>query len=311
MGVVYQARDTRLSRSVALKVLHPSRAADPERRRRFIREAKAASALNHPNIVTIYDIGEEAGTAFIVMEHIVGKPLSELIPRSGMRVNDAICSRDPHRRRSRKSPQCRYRPPRSEACQSDRDGRWKPEVARFWRGQARGSRSRRRPQNLRAGREHGVDGAKRYCRNHLVYVTGTGRRPGGRRPFDVFSFGAVLYETVTPAISRSGVSQRWRLSPGFWATHPTPVGGNRAGRAAPTRTADHALPAERQGESLAIDRRCSELAGRDQTGLRFQPRLWLAGEITSASAKEPDRSMGRSYSHGSRRCRRVVDAARP
>ena len=90
MGVVYQARDTRLSRSVALKVLHPSRAADPERRRRFIREAKAASALNHPNIVTIYDIGEEAGTAFIVMEHIVGKPLSELIPRSGMRVNDAI-----------------------------------------------------------------------------------------------------------------------------------------------------------------------------------------------------------------------------
>ena len=90
MGVVYHARDTRLGRSVALKMLHPARSADPERRRRFIQEAKAASALNHPNIVTIYDVGEEAGTDFIVMEHVAGTPLSVMIPPTGMRVSDAL-----------------------------------------------------------------------------------------------------------------------------------------------------------------------------------------------------------------------------
>jgi eukaryotic-like serine/threonine-protein kinase len=57
MGEVYRARDTRLDRTVAVKVLPADAVANPERKRRFIREAKAASALNHPNIITIYDIG--------------------------------------------------------------------------------------------------------------------------------------------------------------------------------------------------------------------------------------------------------------
>ena len=61
IGVVYKARDTHLDRSVAIKVLPPGRVADPDRKRRFVQEAKAASALNHPNIITIHDIAHEQG----------------------------------------------------------------------------------------------------------------------------------------------------------------------------------------------------------------------------------------------------------
>jgi Tol biopolymer transport system component len=88
MGVVYKARDTRLNRSVAIKVLPPDRMSDPERKRRFIQEARAASALNHPNIITLYDIGSQRGIDFIVMEYVAGKTVDQLIPRRGMRLNE-------------------------------------------------------------------------------------------------------------------------------------------------------------------------------------------------------------------------------
>lgn len=90
MGVVYRAHDTHLDRFVAIKVLPPGQMADPARRPRFMIEAKAASALNHPNIITIHDIGSEAGIDLLVMEHVEGRTLDQLIPPEGMRVSEAL-----------------------------------------------------------------------------------------------------------------------------------------------------------------------------------------------------------------------------
>ena len=84
MGVLYKARDTRLDRLVALKVLRPDKVADPERRRRFVQEARAASALNHPNIVTVYDFGEAGSYLFLAMEYVEGTSLAHLLGRSGL-----------------------------------------------------------------------------------------------------------------------------------------------------------------------------------------------------------------------------------
>jgi len=90
MGRVYKARDTRLRRTVALKTLPPAQFDDPGSRERLMREARAASALNHPNIVTVYDIGSAGGVDFIAMEYVDGCPLSQLIPPTGFPVARAL-----------------------------------------------------------------------------------------------------------------------------------------------------------------------------------------------------------------------------
>jgi serine/threonine protein kinase len=90
MGDIYKAQDTRLNRVVAIKVLPADKSNEPERRRRFVQEAQAASALNHPNIVTIHDIVSDNGVEFMVMEYVAGKTLLELIPKGGLQVSRAL-----------------------------------------------------------------------------------------------------------------------------------------------------------------------------------------------------------------------------
>lgn len=90
MGEVYQARDTKLNRMVAVKVLLPDQTRNPEIQRRFFQEAQSASALNHPNIVTIHDVLTEDGADIMIMECIAGKTLGEVIPKGGLRVPQVL-----------------------------------------------------------------------------------------------------------------------------------------------------------------------------------------------------------------------------
>ena len=90
MGQVYRARDTRLGRDVALKVLSAAAEADRESRDRFQREARTASSLNHPGIVTVFDVGEEEGAGFIAMELVEGRTLRDLLEGGALPVRQLV-----------------------------------------------------------------------------------------------------------------------------------------------------------------------------------------------------------------------------
>ncbi len=90
MGVVYRAFDTRLQREVALKLLPSQQAAEPERVHQLMREARAASALNHLNIVTVYEVGSDHGQVFMAMEYIVGQSLAHAISGSGLPLTNTL-----------------------------------------------------------------------------------------------------------------------------------------------------------------------------------------------------------------------------
>jgi serine/threonine protein kinase len=83
-GAVYLAEDTRLRRSVAIKILPAALAARPDRRERFEREAEAVAALNHPNIVTVYSVEQDGDTHFLSMEYVEGRTVAELLPKGGL-----------------------------------------------------------------------------------------------------------------------------------------------------------------------------------------------------------------------------------
>jgi serine/threonine protein kinase len=90
MGVVYKARDTRLGRPVALKVMRAEWMDDAERQRRLVREAQTASALNHPNILTIYEIDTEGAVTYIAMEYIAGGTLADLLAAGPLPADRAL-----------------------------------------------------------------------------------------------------------------------------------------------------------------------------------------------------------------------------
>ena len=90
MGEVSQAIDTRLDRTVALKVLPAHAAADPDRRQRFEREARTISSLNHPHICTLHDIGRQDGTDFLVMEYLEGETLAQRLTKGALPIDQSL-----------------------------------------------------------------------------------------------------------------------------------------------------------------------------------------------------------------------------
>src|SRR5262250_325144 len=90
MGEVYRARDTRLGRDVAIKVLPQHLSANPEVRARFEREAKTVSSLNHPNICTLFDVGREGDTDYLVMELVDGETLSARLAKDALPTGDVL-----------------------------------------------------------------------------------------------------------------------------------------------------------------------------------------------------------------------------
>ena len=148
MGEVYKARDTRLDRIVAIKLL-PAEVADrPDRRLRFEAEARAISSLSHPHICTLFDVGEQDGRAFLVMEYLEGETLDDRLTRGPLPADDVvryaiqIADALDHAHRER------HRPSRSEAEQRDADARRAPSCSTSaWRerpaAEAAGRRCRR------------------------------------------------------------------------------------------------------------------------------------------------------------------------
>src|ERR1041384_2364785 len=88
MGAVYKAFDNKLQRVVAIKLLPSEYVEQQDRRRRFFQEARAASALNHPHILTIYEVGEDDGKPYIAMEHVAGETLRQKIKKNSLQLRE-------------------------------------------------------------------------------------------------------------------------------------------------------------------------------------------------------------------------------
>ena len=145
MGEVYRARDTKLHRDVALKILPEEFAADPERRARFEREARTLASLNHPHIAQIYGVEDSGTTHALVMELVEGPTLADRIAQGAIPLDEALSIASADRVGARGRPRSGRRPPRPQAGQRQGSSRRGGESAGLRVGEgARAPRSRAR-----------------------------------------------------------------------------------------------------------------------------------------------------------------------
>jgi len=206
MGVVYRARDKRLDRPVALKVLPPELMRDPERRRRFVQEARAASAVNHPAIAQIYEIEEQGDITFMVMEYVDGRTVRELVARGELDLASAveIGSQVADGLARAHEAGIVHRDIKSDNIMVTRDGH--PKILDFGLAKllappAEGSDTDRSQMETLARTQAGV------ILGTISYMSPEQARglPADRRS-DVFSYGIVLYEMVTGKLPFEGAS---------------------------------------------------------------------------------------------------------
>ena len=226
MGEVYRAKDTRLDRTVAIKVL-PAHAADnPEQRQRLDREAHAIAALTHPHICTLHDIGHQDGIDYLVMEYLDGETLAARLTKGAAAARSGPALRDRNRRRARQGAPRGHRPSRSQTRQRDADegGR---QAARLRIGEATPGL---KAVGLRLCAGLGVTSlptspasltAKGMILGTLQYMAPEqleGKDADART--DIFALGTVIYEMATGKKAFTGESQASLIAAILDATPP-------------------------------------------------------------------------------------------
>lgn len=212
MGAVYKARDPRLDRFVAIKVLTADSATGEERQQRFAHEARAASALNHPNIVTVYDTGTEGDATYIAMELVSGKTLADLIPSQGLplaRVLGWATQMADGLARAHKAGLV-HRDLKPGNVMVDDDGRVR--ILDFGLAKTLGARAGGRGTDL-ATRTSPPLTDEGIVMGTVAYMSpeqAEGRPVDARS--DIFSFGVVLYEMVTGRKPFAGESRMATIS---------------------------------------------------------------------------------------------------
>ncbi len=209
MGVVYKAEDLTLRRFVALKFLPDDVAQDSQALARFQREAQAASALNHPNICTIYEIGQQDGKPFIVMEFLDGLTLKHRIAGKPLETDVLLGLGDRDCRRSGRGPQRRHRPSRHQARQHFCHQARARQDSRFRFGQGRRPRPFLEPDRATDTQTGTIDAqhltSPGTALGTVAYMSPEqvrGKELDART--DLFSFGVLLYEMATGALPFRG-----------------------------------------------------------------------------------------------------------